>query len=215
VQRNFGPDARPVMRFAHGWDAGRAVGGRTLVGYPLGIVTTLITTKGFMDIGYLIIRLVIGTTLAVHGAQKLFGLFGGYGLAGTGGYFESIGFRPGKPLAFIAGIGETLGGLLLAVGLFTPFASAVLLSTMVVAIAVHADKGFFAQSGGYEYPLILATAVAAIAFTGSGALSLDALLGNAFAGATWGVTALALGALGAIPPLALRATNRARAAATA
>ena len=168
-----------------------------------------------MDIGYLIIRLALGTTLAVHGAQKLFGLFGGYGISGTGGFFDSIGFRPGKPLAFVAGLGETAGGLALALGLFTPFAAAVLLSTMLVAITVHAEKGFFAQAGGYEYPLILAAVVAAVAFTGPGAISLDALLGHHFTGTTWGFVALALGAIGALPPLALRAASRARAVATA
>lgn len=165
-----------------------------------------------MDIGLLIIRLVLGTTLAVHGAQKLFGLFGGYGISGTGSYFESIGFRPGKPFAALAGLGEFGGGLALAVGLYTPVAAAVLISTMLVAISVHAEKGFFAQAGGYEYPLILVTVAVAVAFTGAGSISVDALLGHSFAGLTYGLVAVALGVIGAIPALAVRALARSRAA---
>lgn len=153
------------------------------------------------------IRLVIGLTLSAHGAQKLFGLFGGYGIAGTGGFFDSIGFRPGKAMAVTAGLGETLGGLAFAAGCFTPIAAGVLISTMLVAISVHAPKGFFAQGGGYEYPLILTAAVAALAFTGPGAWSVDAMLGHALDGTLWGVIALALGVVGALPPIAIRATK--------
>ncbi len=79
-----------------------------------------------MDIGMLILRLVVGFTMAAHGAQKLFGWFGGYGLAGTGGFFEKLGFRPGKLQAFLAGVAEFGGGLLLAAGLATPVAAVVL-----------------------------------------------------------------------------------------
>jgi putative oxidoreductase len=163
-----------------------------------------------MEIGLFIIRLAIGLTLAAHGAQKLFGMFGGYGVAGTGGFFESIGFRPGRHLALVAGLGETVGGLALAIGLFTPFAAAVALATMIVAITVHLEKGFFAQSGGYELPLILAAVTAAIAFTGPGALSLDGALGNSFEGAKWGAIALGLAVAGAFPPILIRASNLAR-----
>jgi putative oxidoreductase len=152
----------------------------------------------------------LGVTLAAHGSQKLFGAFGGHGLTGTGGYFDSIGFKPGRPLALLAGLGEVVGGLALVIGLFTPIAAAILLSTMLVAVAVHAANGFFAQAGGYEYPLILGTAVAALAFTGPGALSLDAALGVAFTGATWGFIALALGIAGALPALVIRASQRPR-----
>ena len=168
-----------------------------------------------MDFGLLIIRLVLGTALAVHGAQKLFGAFGGYGIAGTGGFFESIGFRPGKPLAAVAGVGEFAGGLAFAFGFFTPFAAAMLLSTMLVAISVHAGKGFFAQAGGYEYPLILAAVVTAVAFTGAGSFSGEAFLGYTFTGVTWGIVSLVLGVIGALPPLALRALARARIAPAA
>jgi putative oxidoreductase len=163
-----------------------------------------------MDIGLLILRLLIGATLAAHGAQKLFGWFGGYGIAGTGGYFDSIGFRPGKPHALLAGLGEAVGGLALGLGFLTPIAAAILLSTMLVAITVHLDKGFFAQAGGYELPLIIAGVVVAVAFAGPGNLSVDAALGHPLAGTTWGLVALVLGLLGAVPPIAARAIHRAR-----
>ena len=158
-----------------------------------------------METGLLLIRAVVGLTLAAHGAQKLFGAFGGHGLAGTAGFFESIGFRPGKLLAALAGLGEAGGGALLALGLLTPLAAALIVSTMVVAVVgVHLDKGFFAQGGGYEYPLILGAVAAALAFTGAGTLSLDALFGLPLAGVRWGLAAIGLGVIGALPPLAAR-----------
>src|SRR3989442_10285571 len=106
-----------------------------------------------MSIGILILRLVVGLTLAAHGAQKLFGWFGGYGLTGTGGFLEQLGFVPGRRHALFAGLAETGAGLLLALGLATPAAAAVALSVMVVAgVSAHASKGFFAHHGGYEDP---------------------------------------------------------------
>src|SRR5215470_10130827 len=87
-----------------------------------------------MEFGLLIIRTAVGLTLAAHGAQKLFGSFGGRGLAKTGGMFESMGFRPGNVHAALAGLGETCGGLALALGVLTPLASAVAVATMVVAV---------------------------------------------------------------------------------
>jgi putative oxidoreductase len=164
-----------------------------------------------METGLLIIRLAVGLTLAAHGAQKLFAMFGGYGLSRTGGFFESLGFRPGKPFAAMAGLGEICGGLALALGALTPFASAVVLATMLVAIlSAHLDKGFFAQNGGYEYPLVLAAMAAGLAFTGPGNLSLDAALDLSFAGSKWGLIAVGLGVVGALPPLVMRsaALNR-------
>src|SRR5882672_9868046 len=109
-----------------------------------------------MSIGLLILRLVVGLALAAHGAQKLFGWFGGYGIAGTGQFLEQLGFRPGRLQAAQAGIAETVGGLFLAAGFLTPAAAAALVAVMVVAaVSVHIKKGFFAQSGGYEYTLVL------------------------------------------------------------
>jgi putative oxidoreductase len=161
-----------------------------------------------MEIGLLIMRIIVGVPLAAHGAQKLFGMFGGHGFGQTSGMFESMGFRPGKLLAALAGLGEIGGGLALALGLLTPLAAAVIVATMVVAVwGVHLKKGFFAQNGGYEYPLILGAVAAAIAFTGPGSLSVDAVAGWSLAGAKWGLIAVALGIAGALPPLWRRAQS--------
>lgn len=159
-----------------------------------------------MELGLLLLRSVIGLTLAAHGAQKLFGWFGGYGLDGTGGFMESLGFRPGRRHAFMAGAVETGGGLLLALGLLTPFAAAAVVAVMLVAaITVHVKAGFFVTGGGYEYNLVLAAAALAIAFTGPGALSLDAALGVSLSGALWGAGALVAGLAGGAMQLAGRA----------
>ena len=150
-----------------------------------------------MDLGLLIVRLVIGITLAAHGSQKLLGWFGGFGIAGTGAFLEQLGFRPGRLHATLAGIAETAGGLLLAAGLFTPLAAAAIMGVMVVAAgSVHWGKGFFLQSGGFEYTLVLAAGALAVAFTGPGAISLDRSLGISWSGGSWGLIALLLGALG-------------------
>ncbi len=146
-----------------------------------------------MDIGLLVLRLAVGLTMAVHGGQKLFGWFGGYGLAGTGGFMESLGFRPGRVHAALAGSAETMGGLLLALGLLTPVGSALVIAVMVVAIgSVHLPKGFFVSDGGAEYNLVIMAAVAALAFTGPGAYSLDAV-GLELAGWLPGVVAVVVG----------------------
>jgi putative oxidoreductase len=146
-----------------------------------------------MDIALLLIRLTVGGVLAAHGAQKLFGLFGGAGLPGTAGFLESLGFRPGRLHARLLGLAETVGGGLLAAGLLTPLACATVAGVMITAVAaVHWDKGFFAQNGGYEYPLALAVIASALAFAGAGKYSLDAALGWTLGGAKWGIAATAL-----------------------
>ena len=147
-----------------------------------------------MDIGLLVLRLAVGLTMAAHGGQKLFGWFGGYGLAGTGGFMESLGFRPGKVHAGLAGVLELGGGLLIALGLLTPVGAAMLITVMVVAIAtVHLPKGFFVSDGGFEYNLMIIASVAALAFTGAGAYSLDAVNGLELAGLVSGVAAVVAG----------------------
>jgi putative oxidoreductase len=147
-----------------------------------------------MDIGLLLLRLVVGFTVAAHGGQKLFGWFGGYGLAGTGGWLESIGFRPGKVQAAVAGTAEFVGGSLLALGFLTPVGAALVIAVMVVAIvSVHLPKGFFVTGGGFEYNLVLLAAAAALAFTGPGANSLDAVEGLDLAGLLPGVVAVLVG----------------------
>ena len=130
------------------------------------------------DLGLLALRVGVGGTLVAHGAQKLFGWFGGGGPDQTAAMFEQIGFRPGKPHAMAAGLGEAGGGALLAIGLGTPGAAAAVAGTMVVATSMHVDSGFFATQGGFEYPAVLGWSAAALALTGPGALSLDHVLGH-------------------------------------
>ncbi len=129
-----------------------------------------------MDTGLLILRIAVGLLLVGHGTQKLFGWFGGYGIAGTGGFFDSLGFRPGKPMAVVAGLSEAGGGLFLALGLLTPLAGAAIVGTLLVAASTHLGKGLWNTSGGYELPLLLAVLGAVSASTGPGAYSLDAAL---------------------------------------
>ena len=167
-----------------------------------------------MDIGILLLRVTIGLTLAAHGGQKLFGWFGGPGLRATGQGMETLGFTPGRRHALMAGLAELGGGLLFALGLFTPLAATIVASVMLVAgVSAHARNGFFMTRGGYEYTLIFGMAGLAVAFTGPGALSLDALAGQAVNGAVWGVGALVVAAGGAVVQLAQRRSPRAAAAA--
>ena len=158
-----------------------------------------------MDLGLLILRFVVGLTLAAHGAQKLVGWFDGYGLDGTGPFMDTLGFYPGRRHAALAGLTEAGGGVLLALGLLTPLGAALVASVMLVAtITVHLKKGFFAGGGGYEYNLVLAAAALSVAFTGPGALSIDALLGYSFAGTLWGIGAIVVAVVGALTQLAQR-----------
>lgn len=128
--------------------------------------------------GLLIARLVLGTLLAAHGTQKLFGWFGGYGLAGTGGFFEQLGFRPGRAFAAAASVAEITAGVLLVLGFLGPIGPALLLSVMIVAaVSAHWNNGLFATNNGIEVPLLYATGGLTLALTGPGAYSLDAVLG--------------------------------------
>src|SRR5215212_2000302 len=109
-----------------------------------------------MDLALLVLRLVVGLAFAAHGAQKLFGAFGGHGLEGTAGFFEQIGLRPGKLNAVAAGPAELFGGILIALGLVMPFAAAALIAVMVAAVAtVHFKNGVWVTEQGYEYNLVL------------------------------------------------------------
>jgi putative oxidoreductase len=127
-----------------------------------------------MDSALLIVRLIVGLGLAAHGSQKLFGWFGGYGLTGTGGFFEGLGFRPGKLFALMAGLGETGGGLLTALGVGGALGPVLIVLVMLVAIgSVHYNKGFFIAGGGWELNAAYIAGALAIAFTGNGAYSLD------------------------------------------
>ncbi|MFD3515865.1 DoxX family protein [Streptomyces sp. NPDC058657] len=132
------------------------------------------------DLGLLALRLGTGAALAAHGSQKLFGWFGGGGLEGTGAAMESMGFTPGRHSALAAGLGEAGGGALLALGLATPAAGAAAAGAMAGAVSVHAPAGFFAQSGGYEYPAFLGFTAAALGLAGPGRYSLDHATGHRF-----------------------------------
>ncbi|GAA4291939.1 DoxX family membrane protein [Streptomyces venetus] len=131
------------------------------------------------DLGLLLLRLGTGGVLAAHGTQKLFGWFGGHGIEGTGQFMESVGYAPGKASATAAGLAETGGGTLLALGLATPAAGAAAAGAMAGAAAVHTPNGFFNQSGGYEYAATLGLTAAGLAVTGPGRISLDHVLGHA------------------------------------
>lgn len=160
-----------------------------------------------MDLGFLIARLVLGLLMAAHGTQKLFGWFGGHGIAGTAGFFEQLGFRPGRLFATAAAAGEVAAGLLIAFGLFGPIGPALLLSIMIVAAVTVHWHGVFAQSNGVEVPLLYATGAVALALTGFGRYSLDALLGlTSFWTPVVILTVLAAGVAGGLLNLSLRRT---------
>jgi len=150
-----------------------------------------------MGLGRLIVRGAIGAFFVGHGTQKLFGWFGGHGPEGTGQFFESVGIRPGKRNAIAAGAAEAGGGLLLAMGLATPFAAAAISSVMVTAIReVHAKNGPWVSEGGYEYPAVLLAALFGVVEDGPGPYSLDASRGRVRKGLGWATFALAAGAAG-------------------
>ncbi len=161
--------------------------------------------------GLLLARLVLGLLMAAHGAQKLFGWFGGHGLAGTGGFFDQLGFRPGRVFALAAGLAEFGGGLLVASGLLGPVGPALIVSVMIVAaVAVHRSNGLFAMNNGVEVPLLYAAGATALALTGPGAYSLDALFGlEALWAPAVAWTALAIGATGGVLNLFARRTTAA------
>lgn len=152
-----------------------------------------------MNLSLLVLHVVIGALFAGHGAQKLFGAFGGYGIDGTAGWMESIGLKPGRVHAIAAGTAEFVGGVLLALGLFVPFAAAVLIATMVTAIiTVHARNGVWVTEQGYEYNLVLIAALFALAGVGAGNGSLDYAFGLDLASTGWALASLAAGAIGGV-----------------
>jgi putative oxidoreductase len=131
------------------------------------------------ELSYPLVRLATGLLLVPHGAQKLFGLFGGYGVAATGAYFDTkLGLHPGIAFAALAGFIEFFGGLALALGLLTRLAALGIVALMTVAVfAVHLGNGFFWTAGGFEYPLMWGLLALAILLRGGGSYSLDRRLG--------------------------------------
>ncbi|MBN9329119.1 MULTISPECIES: DoxX family protein [unclassified Comamonas] len=124
--------------------------------------------------GALALRIPVGIIFAAHGAQKLFGWLGGYGLDGTGQYFGSVGLNPGYLMALLAGAAEFFGGLALILGVLVRPAAAALAFAMLIAIfAVHIGNGFFMDKGGYEYALALFAASLSLLFSGGGRFSVD------------------------------------------
>ncbi len=168
--------------------------------------STYFSTALGASVGILLVRVVFGSLMAAHGAQKLFGWFGGHGLDGTAGFFESLGFRPGRPFAALASATELTSGLLVLFGLLGPIGPALMLSVMIVAVfTVHWKNGVFAQSNGVEVPLLFGTAAAGLAFTGPGLLSLDAVLGLEPLWHTWiALVALGVGIFGGLGNLMTR-----------
>ncbi len=168
--------------------------------------TTYTLDPRTVALGLLLGRLVFGALFAAHGGQKLFGWFRGHGLQGTGEFFESIGFRPGRTFAVAAGLTELASGLLILLGFLGPVGPALLLSVMTVAIVtVHRGNGLLATSNGSELPLLYATAALGLALAGPGPYSLDALLGISMlwsSGTTWAL--LGAGVIGGLAHVAAR-----------
>ncbi len=170
---------------------------------------TYISDPLTLGTGLLLGRLILGALMVGHATQKLFGWFGGYGIAGTAGYFEQLGFRPGRLFVITAALSEAASGILLALGLLGPVGPALLLSVMIVAaISVHWKNGVFATANGIEVPLLYATGAIALAFTGFGPFALDAALGieGAWTPAIK-AAALAVGVAGGVANLLARRTR--------
>ncbi len=131
-----------------------------------------------LSFGLLVLRVIFGALMAGHGAQKLFGAFGGGGLAGTGQFLDSVGYHPGWLWALALGLTEFAGGLLLALGLFTRPAALAITIFMANAVLFHLPKGFFWSDGGFEYPLLWGIVALSFAVRGGGPYSLDTSLGR-------------------------------------
>jgi len=150
-----------------------------------------------MDLGLFALHVVVGLLLVGHGLQKLAGAFGGHGIDGTAGFMESLGLRPGRPNAIAAGLAETVGGGLLALGLFTPVGAALVIAVMTTAaFTAHAGKPIWNQEGGAELPLVNAIAALALAGVGPGEWSLDYAFNVDMVGTGWALGALAVGLAG-------------------
>ncbi|HEX4673236.1 MAG TPA: DoxX family protein [Solirubrobacteraceae bacterium] len=147
-----------------------------------------------MKLGLTLLRMIVGALFFGHGTQKLFGWFGGHGIEGTAGFFETIGLKPGRKHATAAGAAEAGGGVLVALGFLTPAAAASLIGVMSTAIRkVHGKNGPWVTEGGYEYNLALIAIMVALADVGPGDVSLDHALGIEVKGPLVALLALAAG----------------------
>jgi len=147
-----------------------------------------------MRLARLVFRVILGTLFIGHGAQKLFGWFGGHGPEETGEAFESMGLKPGKEQALAAGAAEAAGGAMVALGLLTPVGAGLIIGVMAGAVrTAHAGKGPWVTEGGWEYPVVVGAAAVALAEAGPGPLSLDAALDMERCGTIWALAALAAG----------------------
>ncbi|MFJ9469344.1 DoxX family protein [Streptomyces caniferus] len=165
---------------------------------------TVTSRSSAADWGLLLIRLTFGLLMAGHGAQKLFGIFGGKGLAETAKGFAALGYQPGKLFAVIGGLSEFLGGLGLALGLLTPLAAAALIGVMVNAmVTVTGAHGLWETNGGVEYSVCIAVVALGIAATGPGRLAVDRYFRRGSGGWPQAVFALGLGGIAAAITLSL------------
>jgi putative oxidoreductase len=166
-----------------------------------------------MDLGLFVLHVTIGLLFVGHGLQKLTGAFEGPGLEGMTGAMRSMGLHPPQLQARVAALAETGAGVLLVLGLLTPFAAAAIIAVMVTAsLTAHAGKGLWATKGGFELPLVMAVIAFAMAGAGPGGWSLDSALGLDLTGDGWALAALAAGIAGGVGALyAGRAANPRRA----
>lgn len=160
-----------------------------------------------MEFGLLILRVAVGALFFAHGTQKLFGWFGGYGVEGTGGFLESLGYPRGRLMAVVTGFSEAGAGFLLAIGFLTPLAGAAIIGVMLNAIwSAKRNQGII---GGYELDLVYAVAGTTLAFTGAGLYSVDRLVNDRVSGWTlygwkYGAGAVALALVSGLVTLASR-----------
>jgi putative oxidoreductase len=157
-----------------------------------------------MALGLLVVRLAVGLLMMGHGAQKLFGSFGGHGPDGTGQFFESMGLSPGRQMALAAGASELVGGALLALGFLTPLAATMITAVMLTAAwTAHRASGLWVSEGGYEYNLVLIAGLFALTAVGPGEWSLDNAFGIDANGGGWAFAELGAAVLGTIAMIAL------------
>lgn len=159
-----------------------------------------------LNTGLLLARLTLGLLMAAHGSQKLFGWFGGKGIVATAGFFDSIGFQPGRLFATVAAVTEIGSGLLVALGLLGPVGPALVISVMIVAaVSIHWKNGIFAAANGIELPLLYGVGALTLLLTGPGDFSLDAMMGlESLSAPMLQFGALAVAIMGAIGNLLVR-----------